>query len=96
MLFRSTSALIDSLITRQRVQVTQGGSINPVFDNQGGGGLNMGGKPKFAEVENENHGVLAGLTAIHPGVTFGFDKTAWRQWWVEKNTPKVFELRRDK
>ena len=92
----ATPALIDSLITRQRVQVTQGGQINPVFNQEGGGGLNMGGKPKFVEVDNENQGVLAGLTAIHPGVTFGFDKAAWKQWWIEKNTPKVFELRRDK
>ena len=92
----ATPAMIDALVTRHRVQVTAGGSISPTFSPDGGGGLNMGGKPKFVDVESENGGVLAGLTAMHAGVTFGYDKAAWKQWWIERNTPKVFELRRDK
>jgi hypothetical protein len=54
-----------------------------------------GGGPKVISSTHENSGVLSGLTAINRGINFSYDRTAWRHWYAESNTPKSVQMRRD-
>lgn len=86
--------MIEALVTKHKQQVGGGAGISPVFTPDAGG-LSMGGSPKVVNRDLENPSVLAALTAIHPGVNFGYDKAKWKAWFADSNTPKNVQLRRD-
>lgn len=96
----ATFPLIDALVTKHKQVITTGGgpgSISPTFsqDGGGGGGLTAGGGPKVVQREVNNETVLAALTALYPGINFGYDEAAWRRWYGEAKMPKANDLRRD-
>jgi len=88
----STLPLIDALITEHK-RVIGGGGVKPTFGS-GGGGLSVGGKPQVIKQKMKNEPVLHVLTAMYPGVNFGFDQDAWKKWFVRQNTPQNVNLRR--
>jgi len=99
----ATPALIDALVTTHEfmeMPAQQGGGtqFNNSFSSDGSGGLGGGsfGSPKPVKVKRsfQNEQVLAALSTIHPGITFGFDEPAWRKWYEEKNEPPKVSLRR--
>jgi hypothetical protein len=99
----ATLALIEALNTTHEVLVVPGQqqpsgglpSLTPAFDSAGGGGLSAGGpKPQKVKVTPQNDAVLRALNTIHPGVNFGYNEAAWKQWYVEKNEPVSVNLRR--
>jgi hypothetical protein len=89
----STLPLIDALITEHK-RTVGGGGIQPTFGSGGGGGLNIGSEPKVIKEKVRNEPVLHALTALNPGVNFGFDQTAWKKWYVSQNIPQNVNLRR--
>jgi hypothetical protein len=90
-----TPELIEALTTKHKQTVGSGGSITPSFSGDGGAGLSMGGGPKVVVNELQNNAVLAALTALYPGVGFGYDKALWKRWYAASQTPRVVDLRRD-
>lgn len=102
-----TRDLIDALITEHKFIIQQGsggaGSMGATFGGGGGGsggdgglgGLSMGGKPKMVKTDLKNETVLAALTSLNPGVNYGFNKDAWRRWYVDTHTTTHVNLRRD-
>jgi hypothetical protein len=90
-----TPELIEALTTKHKQTVGSGGSITPSFSGDGGAGLSMGGGPKVVVNELQNGAVLAALTALYPGVGFGYDKALWKRWYAASQTPRVVDLRRD-
>ena len=52
----------------------------------GSGGMTMGQKKVIKVVEINNAEVLSALTSLHQGVNFGFDKSAWRRWFMQSKT----------
>jgi hypothetical protein len=90
----ATLPLIEALVTEHKVLTGSGsGGLSPTFSDQGGG-LSAGGGPKIEEKEFSNEPVLHALTSIHRGVNFGFNKTAWKNWYVQNNVPQAVNLRR--
>ncbi len=90
----ATLPLIDALVTEHKVLTGSGsGGISPTFSDQGGG-LSAGGGPKIEEKEFRNEPVLHALTSLHRGVNFGYNKTAWKNWYVAQNVPHKINLRR--
>jgi hypothetical protein len=89
----ATLPLIDALVTEHKVLTGGGGGLTPSFSDQGGG-LSAGGGPKIEEIEFSNQPVLNALMAIHRGVNYGFNKKAWKNWYVQKNVPQAVNLRR--
>jgi len=101
-----TRELIDALITSHKFIIQQGsgpGSMGATFGGGGGGsggdgglgGLSMGSKPKMVKADLKNEMVLAALTSLNPGVNFGFNRDAWRRWYVDTHTTVNVNLRRD-
>lgn len=74
---------------------TGAGGSGPGGGDGGLGGLSMGGKPKVVKADLKNDTVLAALTSLNPGVNFGFNEDAWRQWYVNTHTTVNVNLRRD-
>ena len=92
----ATLALINSLTTKHKYLVTQGsgGNLGASFGGSGNGGLNLGGGPKMIERDIQNQRALDALVAMYPGVNYGYNKEAWKQWYAEQNTPDDINLRR--
>jgi hypothetical protein len=90
-----TPELIEALTTKHKQTLGSGSGITPSFSGDGGAGLSMGGGPKVVVSELQNGAVLATLTTLHPGVSFGYDKVAWKRWYAASQTPRVVDLRRD-
>ena len=97
----ATRALIDALFTKHTFLVQQGGGpgqLNLGFGSGPGGGGNtfgVGGRPKAVTQTIRNQHVLDALVALNPGVNFGFDVEAWKQWYIEQHEPPPVTLRRD-
>jgi HEAT repeat protein len=104
----TTRDLIEALVTEHKFIVQQGGSPGSMGASFGGGGggsggggdggmggLSMGGKPKMIKADLKNEMVLSALTAINPGINYGFDEDAWRRWYVSTHTTVEVNLRRD-
>jgi len=93
--------LIDFLVTEHKQ--TQGGGQSsggtPIAAGFGGsspGSFNFGsGKKKAVKVPFQNEGVLNALRALTGGEHHGFNVEEWTNWYVEANTPKHLQLRRD-
>ena len=92
--------LINALTTKHKFQVSPGrapGSIGAGFGSGAGqGGLSVGGnKPRYVVREIRNEYVYQALMGLNPGVNFLFNKAKWRYWYVQANTPRNVNLRRD-
>ncbi len=104
----ATSPLIDALVTRHKYAKTDvpPGEINTSFDPSGGrgggggggggGGLSVGGKSKFVNIDQTNLDVRQALVELSGGQDFGFDQRAWRRWFINLQTQKFVDTRRDK
>jgi len=103
----ATSPLIDALVTTHKYAKTNvpPGEIGAAFDPSGrkgsgnvggGGGLSMGGKSKFVNIDHENLEVRQALVELSGGQDFGFDERAWRRWFVNLQTQEFVDTRRDK
>lgn len=92
-------ALINAVVTKHRFQVQTGGGpggITGGFSPQAGGGLQAGGGIKIVEQELQNRQVLTALTSLTPpGVNFGYDQAAWKNWYALQQLPRQGNLRRD-
>ncbi len=89
----ATLPLIDALVTEHKHVVMQGGGLRPTFSNQGSG-FSAGGKPEIKRINQRNEAVLHALAALHKGVNFGFNQTAWKNWYIAQMTPPPVHLRR--
>lgn len=92
--------LIEALVTEHKYVVGAGSNrITPTFSNRGSG-LSMGGQQKIVTEQKKNDAALRALNyilnAVHPGVNFGFDEQAWKDWYVAEQTPSSLNLRRSK
>ncbi|MDP6442525.1 MAG: hypothetical protein QF805_01925 [Pirellulaceae bacterium] len=87
--------LIDALTTKHKsIHNTSSGQINPVFGANGGGGLNMSGKPKIVTRDVANPKVRDALLVMIGGVDFEYNKPLWKRWLVNEYTPRNVNLRR--
>lgn len=84
--------LIDALITEHKTKTGSSGGGSPISVS-GNGGLSVGGKPKIIVNKVANEGVRAALRTLTE-VDHGFDKEAWKRWYVRSNTPDNVNLRR--
>jgi len=98
----ATLPLINALVTEHKFVVqSPGGSpgqMNLGFGSGpsgGGNSFSAGGRPQVITKNLRNEGALNALVAIHPGVNFGYDIEQWKRWYVDKDRPTVFDLRRD-
>ena len=64
------------------------------FSKTGGGGLSMGSSAKIIKRDLNNQQVLDALVAL-TGSNFGFDKSAWRNWYSSQQKPGAIDARRD-
>ena len=87
--------LIGALTSKHKIQVGNPNQINAGFSPGGNGGLGFGGRPKIIEQEVLNKRVHGALLLLVPdGVNYGFNKTAWKGWYAQANTPRNVSLRR--
>ncbi|MEN6458804.1 MAG: HEAT repeat domain-containing protein [Thermoguttaceae bacterium] len=88
----SIRSLIDSLVTKHKFRVPNPageGGTNAAFGSGGGsrgGGMTVGGGPKYIYKEMTNQAVLDALVAI-TGRNFNFDKQAWKYWYHSQEKP---------
>ena len=99
----SVGPLINSLVTRHRQTVVEGGSQTTAsFSSDGSFAFNPGSGPTTKVITEtvENDDVLTALrslTAEGPsgGVDFGFDVEAWKNWYLHRKEIDKFAPRRD-
>lgn len=87
--------LINALTTTKQTIINTPGT-QAGFEKGGGGGIGFsqgGGKVRHTEIF-ENTGVLEALKTM-TGQDFGYDKSAWRAWYIQSQTPSHVNLRRD-
>ncbi len=96
---RAIKPLIQALVTEHKeVQGSSGsGGLGPIsagFGSGAPGSFSFGNKPKTILNRSHNNDVLVGLKLI-TGEDHRFDKERWNEWYIEANTPKNVDLRRD-
>jgi hypothetical protein len=94
--------LIDALVTvhTHEVEEAPAGQMSSTFgrgSNGGGGGtFNFGGGgPKIVKQQYENREVLQALVVLSNGVSFNFDRNAWKYWLAAQKKPQTLDPRRD-
>lgn len=86
---------VQALVTEhKRVEAPRTGT-NVGFDDRGGIGLSYGQKPKVVIEKKTNPAVKALLTAIEPGVDYGYDEPKWLQHFARLRGAYEGDLRRD-
>jgi hypothetical protein len=94
-------SLIEALHTEHKYKIQTGGGPGQMSLGFGGGAggsgntFGAGGRPKIVTRTLQNEGVLNALVAIFPGINFGYDQAAWKNWYTEQHRPPVGSLRRD-
>ncbi|MCC9657656.1 HEAT repeat domain-containing protein [Rhodopirellula halodulae] len=88
-------AYIDALVTIEKKAQQVGGGTQAGFDNTGSGGFSQGSKQVVVNKPHRHPEVLQLLRAIAPDVDFGYDKSAWKQYFAELRSPPRSDLRRD-
>jgi hypothetical protein len=96
--------LIEALVTFHRQKVRIGGpsdAVSTTFskDSAGGSGsmFSRGGRTEVVNVPMQNHDVLAALTRLAGGPSFGFDQQAWRNWHsIERSRLETISVRSEK
>jgi hypothetical protein len=86
---------VDALVTTHTKQIAGGPGMQAGFDDQGGGGLAMGGKPKVIKTPRTNPAVYTLVKLIEPDVDHGYDEKAWQLHFANKRTAFSGDLRRD-
>lgn len=86
---------VDALETTYKTKVAPGPGMQVGQNNQGGGGLAMGGKEKVRVDTVQNPAALELLKTIAPGVDFRYDKDAWRRYFAAQLMSTPGNLRRD-
>ncbi len=97
-------SLIDSLITKHKYTIQQGGQpgqMSSTFGSgAGGGGGGPGGfsfgqpQPITVEQKHQNTEVLRTLVALS-GANFDYDVPAWKYWYASQKSPASLDARRD-
>ncbi len=87
--------LIDGLVTRHKVMVSDPGGNTSVGQGTGGSGLEWGKKPKFAFIDVKNQVALDALRTKCNTTDKGFDKQAWLAWYISEKTLNTTSLSRD-
>jgi hypothetical protein len=89
--------LIDVLVTTHRTKVSDNTGQMRVSGptNSGGGGLSMGGGPKYVNRQVRNPDVLAALINLTGLGQFQYDQPAWKAWFAERAKGEHVDLRRD-
>lgn len=91
-------ALIEALVTKHRVKVSEGNPDQHAysFSPQGGNAFSFGGGgPKFVTVDVNNPAVLDALVRLAGGVSFDYDQEQWRRWLAAQTKLQVVDVRRD-
>ncbi|MEO9595771.1 HEAT repeat domain-containing protein, partial [Rhodopirellula bahusiensis] len=91
----SAFAYIDALITIEERTQQVGGGSRAGFDNTGGGGFSQGSKQVVVKKPHRHPEVLQLLRSIAPDVDFGYDKSAWKNYFAQLRSPPRSDLRRD-
>lgn len=86
---------VDALVTKHTKQIAGGPGMQAGFNNQGGGGLAMGGKAKVISTPKTNPAVLTLVKMIEPEVDYGYDEQAWQLHFASKRNAYSGDLRRD-
>ena len=86
---------VDALVTTHLTQPSPGPGMSVGRSSNGGGGLSMGGNKKPVPQTFRNPMALTLLKAIEPGVDFGYDQQAWREYFAGQLTAYEGDLRRD-
>lgn len=86
---------VDALVTKHTKQIAGGAGMQAGFNNQGGGGLAMGGKPKVISTPKTNPAVLTLVKLIEPNVDYGYDEKAWQLHFANQRNAYSGDLRRD-
>ncbi len=88
-------AMIDSLITKHKFQISSGdgGQMSAGFGS-GGSGFSAGGKAQIIEQALENFQVLTALNKLS-GQNFDYNQAAWRTWYDANRAKPVIAGRRD-
>jgi len=93
--------LIDALVTTHTFVIDQGqsGQTQAAFGtgaNSGPGSFSFGGGgPKVLKQPIENRDVLQALVELTGGVSFNFDRSAWKYWYAAQKKPQNLDARRD-
>ncbi len=86
---------VDALVTTHTQQIAGGAGMQAGFDDQGGGGLAMGGKPKVIKTPRTNPAVYTLIKLIEPNVDHGYDEEAWQLHFANQRNAYSGDLRRD-
>ena len=96
------SPLIDALVTTHKYKNDDAapGRINAGMSRNsaggGGGGLSFGSRgPQIIERDEPNLEVLQALVELSGGQDFGYDKRAWRRWYINGQMHDRLDARRD-
>jgi hypothetical protein len=89
--------LIDALVTKHKVQVTEGSSGDQhAYTFTEGGGFSFGSKaPKFENRAVQNPAVLSALVSLAGGTSFDYDQAQWRTWLAAQAKDNAVDVRRD-
>lgn len=88
--------LVNALKTKHREVIAPGNETNVAMTPSGGGGMQMGGKPKVIDRHLRNPEVLTALLEVVPeGVNYQYDQDAWRLYFANRLAPSPGDLRRD-
>ena len=93
--------LIDALVTEHTVQVQSGppGQMSSTFGtgpNSGGGAFSFGGGPKTYKQRLRNREVFDALVALTDKAEFGYEVSAWKNWYASrKRAAPAIDARRD-
>ncbi|MGC4006378.1 MAG: hypothetical protein QM811_25945 [Pirellulales bacterium] len=89
-------ALIDTIVTKHKFILQQGGngSMSATFGS-GGGGLGVGGKTQVIEQTMENYEVLTALEKLSGQAGLGYNQAAWTNWYQTNKKKPIVAGRRD-
>lgn len=86
---------VDALVTKHSKQIGGGPGMQAGFDDQGGGGMAMGGKPKVIKIPRTNPAVYTLVKMVEPNADFGYDEKAWQSHFANLKNAYSGDLRRD-
>lgn len=88
--------LIDALITKHRIKVSDANPDQHAYTfSKGGGGYTFGGNgPQFVTQSMRNPAVLEALVKL-AGTSFDYDQAQWRSWLAAQAKATAIDVRRD-
>ncbi|HVT29822.1 MAG TPA: hypothetical protein VHE81_17520 [Lacipirellulaceae bacterium] len=90
-------ALIDALITKHRVKVSDANSDQHAYTfSKDGGVFSFGGSgPQYVVQSLRNRAVLDALVKLSDGSNFEYDQIQWRRWLAAQSKATPVDIRRD-